>query len=208
MKLSAVLVKVAMGEKLSPVELELLKQNAETLDAALEMYKSMSKVPGEIAIEHLRLGASGITADKNILQPFNATKLYDVSDTTITNATFTEVTFNYNAYGNSQAFKLGSDNKKVHIQTKAKALFCTMTHAWASGTGFRRVDFQYYTVTGSLIGTALFSIVPAATGGENWFTATRIADLPDNTDYIMMRVHQNSGGDLKLVYAAIDLHVI
>lgn len=202
------LVKIAEGKKLDAGELDSFRQNAQALSDVMEFVGDM-KTPGFTYIKNLRLDSSGIEADGTILHPFVAEKAYHATDTDILNGTFTAVTFNNNKYGNSNAFRLGDDNIKIYLLTKAKAFFVTLSHAWsANAVGSRRVDFQYYDNQGSLMGTALLSVMPSAGIEEDWFTATRLADLPDGTEYIKCRVKQTSGGTLKLVYFAVDLHVI
>lgn len=202
------LLKVAMQEKLTPSELESFRQEAKALNEAKEFVGKINK-PGGIYLEKFRLGTGGINPDGTVLFPFVAAKSYHATDTNISDATFTTVTFNANQYGNNLAFRLDTDNQRIYILTKAKAFSATIAHAWeANAAGVRRADFQYFDVAGNNLGTALLSVIGGFAVEENWFTATRIADLPDTTEYIRCRVKQTSGGNLHLVSFSIDLHIV
>lgn len=202
------LTKLARGEKLDALELEQFRQESRALNEALQFVTAMNQ-PGFTYARNLRIDTKGIEADGTILHPFVAEKVYHASDTPIANNTFVDVTFNQNKYGNSAAFRLDDGNQKIHLLTKAKAFFATLAHGWqANSTGVRRVDFQYYDASDVLIGTALLQVVPGTAVDETWHTATRLADLPDQTAYIKCRVKQTSGGSLNLVYFACDLHVV
>lgn len=204
-----ILEKMSRREELTPVEYETLLGDAKTLDDALAFVKALDVGSGMTYIEHLRLGQNGINADRNVLSPFVAAKVYHATDTQITNNTNTFVTFNSNVYGNNAAFSLDADMQRVYIKTKAKAFFCNAAHSWqASATGHRWVDFLFYNSSGTLLGTTQLTLVGGVATEENWYTASRLMDLTDETSYIKMRVKQTSGGNLYLVYFSLELHVI
>jgi hypothetical protein len=115
---------------------------------------------------------------------------------TISNATFSYVTFNLENFDNGGFHSTSVDTDRITIPTGfgGKYLIQAQVRFAANTTGYRRFDVELG-ATGASLST---SIVAPVNGSSTTGTLGSVYDLVAG-DYIRLSVYQNSGGSLDIV---------
>jgi len=124
-------------------------------------------------------------------------RAYHDANQSISNATATVLSFNQERWDTDAYHDLLTNNSRLTVPSGQDGKYIIAAHAsfGSHATGFRRLDLL---VNGS---TLIFRAQYAPTTDEAGMTATTIYNL-SATDYVEMRVYQNSGGSLNIISQA------
>jgi hypothetical protein len=192
MNFSDLLLKIAKGEKLTPLELVNLRDQARAMEDARQIVSGQNNVLIRNTFE---------TRPVFLRSPSDTILFTRTTDTSISNNTATYITFETTT-GKSDTFYLNpSDLSQVKAKWAGNVFMVMGYDEWASNaSGYRAVQIEVFDAVGTSLGVTNLHVSAPVNGdvtAKSWIMVVN-KDIFPSFDYFKMIVRQTSGGALDL----------
>lgn len=208
MDFSDLLLKIGKGEKLTPLELVNLRDQAR----AMEEIKNNVKNWTQVGTTSPNLNQPQISQPHWIGSPLDVYTFNVQTDATIADNTATYITFDDYTYTNSKAFRVDpSDATKILTKYAGQSFAICGVVEWATdGTGYRNAQLEGFNTAGVSLGGVSLHTLPANSADVTACPCSFVVNFRQLAElaYFKIKVRQTSGGNLTLRYGLFSVFLV